>query len=120
MTALHSPGKHWATPTRVRLQCLAEDETLFFAGQDKIKPPSQRQLFRQIGIPRTTAQRILKSNQQRLLHGKSETRGRKNKLTEADIQAVEDLLWQEGFEARSLTWKELCLELNLDCHFSTL
>lgn len=120
MSPLHDAYKHWTTPHRVRVQTLIENQALLLVGQDEKKHPSQRQLFRSLNVPQASGHQITRSKQPRRLHAYSEPRGRKPKLTEADLRTIEDILWQGGFEARSLSWQSLILEAGLDCSARTL
>jgi hypothetical protein len=69
------------------------------------------------GIPESSGRRILKNG----LHhreGVEETRGRRPKRSEIDIQKIEKLLYDGGLEARSLRWDALPRAAGLDTDVS--
>lgn len=48
-------------------------------------------------------------------HSKTaEERGQNSKITPKDLQQIEQILEQDGFNARALTWEQLGYEANLD------
>ena len=51
---------------------------------------------------------------------RSETRGRKSKLSWRDLRAAEMILWRCGQEGRALTWQDLAIEAGLDVSGRTL
>ena len=123
MSERHVPKKHWTTPQRARLRDAVEHVkagTLLSPGGTRV---SQRRLFREYGIPQATAQRIIKDPDSRRLHNRKsrrEPRGRKSKLSERDLRAVEHVIQSEGQVGRCLPWEALAFEANLDVSAQTL
>ncbi|KAG8664632.1 uncharacterized protein FPOAC1_013412 [Fusarium poae] len=79
-------------------------------------------VFKFNGVSRWTVRRVLNSSTDRTFHNdpnKSETRGRKRKWTEDDIDAVEDLFEKEGFEGERLQPSEIPAAGVPDVHPST-
>ena len=113
----HIPQKHWDTPSKSRLKTSANLLEQFSQSSPGAPYFSRRQLFQQLQVPEASGRRIIKQNDPRRLHNSNtrpETRGREHALTERDIRHLELILWQSGFDGRSLTWKSLAFEANLD------
>jgi hypothetical protein len=120
----HRPKEHWRTPQKAVIQHEfkknAAGQSLGPDGQ----PLSQRKLFRdKLKVPRTSGYRVGSSNDPRRLNNskiRKETRGRKSKVSERDVRAVELLLWREGPDGRQLSWDALAIEAALSCGGRTL
>jgi hypothetical protein len=130
MDTEHIFQKHVSTPQKARLHRSVEvlNHSLVYSPGGTRR--TKRQLFKDQGIPPTTAYRILKQPDPRRLHNsktRKETRGRKSKLSERDLRSVELLLWRSGYDGRVLSWGTLAFESGLDVsghtlqrHFKTL
>ncbi|KJZ69604.1 hypothetical protein HIM_10992 [Hirsutella minnesotensis 3608] len=102
---------HHSTPRKARLR------GAFEAAVALNLPVSKRQLFELHGVSRRTGNRILSDLSDRTRHNqpnRPETRGRKRILKDADVNAIEDLLEKEGFEARRLPWVSMPAEAGVD------
>ena len=121
--APHIPQKKWSTPHRTRVQTrgvVAKSGILKSPGGHTIRP---KRLFREDDIPPTTGYRLASSTDPRTLKNSEqrlETRGRKKKLSERDIRAVEIILWQGGYDGRVLSWQHLVIEAGLEVCGETL
>lgn len=118
MLAHHRKGTHWSTPHKTRLHTRVEDLETRAAESPNSTLPTKRQLFREEGIPKSTAERILKSRDPRRLHHseiRKETRGRKSQFTISDLRYVELILKTNRFDGRVLSWdalaQEACLKI---------
>jgi hypothetical protein len=113
----HRPGTHWSTPQKKRIQSKAEDTvtgSLNTPGGHRI---TLRATFTKNKIPPSTGYRIAKETSSRRLKNdpeRKETRGRKRKITERDLRAVEIVLWTSAYDGRTLSWNHLALESGLD------
>ncbi|KJZ72354.1 hypothetical protein HIM_08280 [Hirsutella minnesotensis 3608] len=102
---------HHSTPKKARLR------GAFDAAIALNLPVSKKQLFELHGVSRRTGNRILSNLSNRTRHNqpnRPETRGRKRILKDADVNAIEDLLEKEGFEARRLPWVSMPAEAGVD------
>jgi len=99
-------GPHYPTPVRCRLL----GTTAFLKGH-KI-PFVHADLFQELHIRKTQAWKILHDDKERR-HPAIETRGRKPIITPADLQRMEEILWQYGFKARQLSWQALANEAGI-------
>jgi hypothetical protein len=118
--------KHLETPKKAQFLGIVEWENS--------KPPETRvsmsKIIKFCDIPRTTAYRTLQGKQShnnepsaRRHHNDptvDEARGRPNKLTSMQVKAVENLLADEGFDARQLSWDELATSMDFDICSKTL
>ena len=115
----HIPRKEWRTPARVALR-----QGFKLMDQSAIRQPSRpglnrSQLLSILKIPRTTAYRICKSQTPRR-HPIQENRGRKQNLTQRDINYLELIIQREGWTARTLTFEALAQELDKDISAGTI
>uniref|UniRef100_A0A8H7N5Q7 Tc1-like transposase DDE domain-containing protein n=1 Tax=Bionectria ochroleuca TaxID=29856 RepID=A0A8H7N5Q7_BIOOC len=102
---------HHDTPKRARFKGTAEYL------EAKNIPYFKTDLCSHFEIPRRTGYRILESVSTRTRHnnpGLPETRGRKRKLSEADLDRLEDFCDEEEFEATSITWEGVAIEAGLE------
>ncbi|KAK4243114.1 hypothetical protein C7999DRAFT_44998 [Corynascus novoguineensis] len=80
--------------------------TISFLGKEKIPYFKSREIVRQ--------QRNRRNLQDDPDHPDlEETRGRKRILTPDDIHAMENLIWEYGFEARALSWQSLAYKASI-------
>lgn len=115
---------HYTTPQKARLQGIV-------AWEDS-KPQEQRstraEIFEHCDVRRTQGFEILKGmykepgnvatldpsagNSRRFHNDRThkETRGRKPLVKEEDVQKLEKLIWDNGFEGRTMTWESLAEE----------
>ena len=118
----HQAQKHWSTPHKQGLISqvdLISQNTGLTNGSRYPK----RRLFQQNHIPPTTAYRILKNPDPRRLHNsriRPETRGRRSKITPADLRYMELIVQRSGKEGRVLSWKALGIEAGLDVSAETI
>ncbi|KAI8623883.1 hypothetical protein F5Y19DRAFT_345446 [Xylariaceae sp. FL1651] len=71
---------------------------------------SNNDLFKYTGISRSTGYRLFKEKNDRT----EETRGRKKALSEAQIELIIQFFQNDGFEARTVPWQNVCDAANLD------
>ena len=119
----HIPNKHWDTPSKGGLQAQAKLLKAKNLRSTITTSLTRRRLFTGQGVPPTSGYRITNSIDPRRLGNseiRSETRGRKKQCTERDIRAVEKVLWQEGFDGRTLSWDALALETGVEVSGRTL
>jgi len=77
--------------------------------QDHQIPFFKTDIFRYNQVSHARGSAILHQNHERR-HLENETRGRPKILSPADVQKMERIIWQYGFQARALTWQGLALE----------
>jgi transposase len=119
----HIPEKHWTTPQKQRIHDINE-----FGDSLKIHTPTgtrvtKTRLFRQQGVPRSSAYRFLKTPDPRRLENsgiRKETRGRKSILSPQDIRAIERLIWTNGYDGRVLSWESLKFEAAVNASAHTI
>ena len=80
--------------------------------QDHQIPFFKADIFQYNGVSYPRGKAILHENRDRR-HLEVETRGRPKLLQPTDLQAMERILWQYGFQARALTWQGLALEAGI-------
>jgi hypothetical protein len=81
-------------------------------------------IFRATGVVKRTGYRFLQDHE-RTFHNNpfaDETRGRKKKLSDVDLDKIESLLWNNGIEGRRLSKQALLMEsgVEVDCSDSTI
>jgi hypothetical protein len=109
----HISQKHCDTLTRFRIfsetQMLKTYKVYSLNGTKR----TQKKLFQELNVPNTSARRISESQRPRRHSNEPESRGRRHKLSESDLRRTENLLFQEGYEARILDWITLAIEANV-------
>ncbi|EPE03389.1 hmg box protein [Ophiostoma piceae UAMH 11346] len=105
------------TPKKNRIQGICD-----FLDHKKI-PYSHSDVFRFEGVSHTTGWKILREPRElegRTFHSThAETRGRKRKLTDKDVDALADFVVKnDGHDARTLQWHRLPAEAGLDIDVS--
>lgn len=83
--------------------------TISFLESQKI-PYFKSRVFHHFDLPRRSGYRVLDEENARRHHNNpdiQEQRGRKPVLSSKDLLAMEKLIWDCGFKARTLTWKSL-------------
>ncbi|CAG9950916.1 unnamed protein product [Clonostachys rosea f. rosea IK726] len=109
-------NKHHDTPKKARLKGAAE-----FLEAKKI-PYFKTDLFNYFEVPARTGYRILSEDSSRMRNhdnNKPETRQQKRKITELDLDKLEDLYEKEGFEAKALPWAAAAIEAGINEEAST-
>lgn len=81
---------------------------------------SKTQLFKHFNVPTRTGWRLLSANPSRLTPGQKDPRGRKSKITNAQIIGMHELLQSEGFDARSWNWQQLGQAVGLEASGHTI
>ncbi len=110
--------QHHNTPTKARVKGAVE-----FAEFQKARygrPYYKADIFRAMGVSSTRGYAILKGDD-RTHHNNpfaDETRGRKKKLSDDDVDKLEDSLWKSGMEGRSLLYRGLLTEAGVDAEVS--
>lgn len=103
--AIHVPGTHWTTPQKTRLKSqvdLIQSENL---QSERGTPYPKSQRFANNHIPPRSGYRILSQEDPRRLGNgriRKETRGRRKKITERDLRAMEYIIQSSGQEGRVL------------------
>jgi hypothetical protein len=110
---------HYSTPIKTRLR--GQVQLLKALNRDLDQPgvTTKRQLFRESKIPARSGYRILASTRDRRTLDQ-ETRGRKPKLTDADLRYLELIIQRTGWDGRVLTWSGLATEANLNVSWRTI
>ena len=110
---------HHDTPKKAQLR-----GTISFLESERI-PYFKSHVFRHFDIPRRSGYRVLAEENARRHHNDpdvEEKRGRKLLLSSEDVQAMEKLIWDHGYEARTLTWTSLLHAAGIEktCHTRTV
>lgn len=106
--------KHHQTPTKARVHGAYE-----FARLQKLhygRPFYKNDIFRATGVSRSAGYKILR-DYPRSFHNNpfvDETRGRKKKLDDEDLDKIEKLIWEHGFEGKSLPYQWLLTEAGVE------
>ncbi|KAK4146433.1 uncharacterized protein C8A04DRAFT_25655 [Dichotomopilus funicola] len=106
--------KHHQTPTKARVHGAYE-----FARLQKLHygcPFYKNDIFRATGVSRSSGYKILR-DYPRTFHNNSfvdETRGRKRKLDDEDLNKIEKLIWEHGLEGKSLPYQWLLTESGIE------
>ena len=119
----HEPYTHWTTPQKAVMIVEEKERQAGSIVSPSGKRRSQRRHWDNKQVPHASLVRIASSKDPRRLNNsaiRKETRGRKKILSDRDLRYVEILLWDNGQEARSLSWQHLALEANLNCCGETL
>jgi len=69
-------------------------------------------VFRHFQVSNRRGWQILHDGRERR-HLEVETRGRKHIISAEDLQHMEKIIWQFGFQARALTWQGLAIEAGI-------
>lgn len=106
-------GTQHETPTKARIKGAYDFLTA------KGIPFQKTDLFDHFQIPRRSGYRIL-DGPDRTRHNQPgpETRGRKRKLSETDLDKLETLYENEGFEAKRLPWTTAAIEAGIEADVS--
>jgi len=108
-----APGDlHHTTPKKAGLLA-----TFNYFQTHKI-PFFKADLYRHFGVSQRRGWQILHDGHERQ-HLEVETRGRKKLLTPANLLAMEKIIWQYGFQARTLSWQSLALEASISIPISS-
>ncbi|KAF7915856.1 uncharacterized protein EAE98_000548 [Botrytis deweyae] len=105
------PQQHNRTPVKAKTQAMLDGIA------DGIVTTFKARVFRAYNVAPRTGYRHWHDRDPRRLHDstvRKETRGAKKTLTPRDIRAMEIMIQTEGFEARSLNWKQLGEACGLD------
>jgi len=97
---------HHPTPIKSKL-----NGTVNYLQVHKI-PFFKSDVFRHFRVSSTRRNEILQSQNDRR-HPDIETRGRKKLISLKQILAIEQILWNHGFQARQLTWQGLALQAGI-------
>ena len=105
-------NEHWyqyETPQKAQVCSIAawEDSKPFNERQ------TRREIFKHCEVSEREGYEILREGTLRRHHNdptKAETRGSKHLLSEEDISKLEKLVWENGFEGRTMTWEALAEE----------
>ncbi len=90
----------WDTPTKNRVRALIHEAKW-----------SQRQVAKELGIPRTTVKRLARDDEPRRA-GKARP-GRPHLLSASEIDRVIERIKENGWPTRTLAWDKLGKECNL-------
>ncbi|KAK0725654.1 hypothetical protein B0H67DRAFT_136677 [Lasiosphaeris hirsuta] len=94
-------GPHYPTPVKAYLL-----GTAAYLETHRV-PFFKADLLRQFGIrSRTQGWEILRHGNDRR-HPSFETRGRKPIISAEDLRKMEEIIWQYGYQARTLNWQGL-------------
>ncbi len=111
---------HHKTPTKSRVQGAVQHSEYLKAryGQTYTKAD----IFRSLGVSSTRGWAIIR-DYERTFHNNpftDETRGRKKKLSDEDIDTLERFLWQNGVEGRTLPYQALLMEAGIEAEVSDI
>ena len=104
--APHNSCEEQDTPVRKRVRTLQYDSAQSFGSIENVT-----------GVPKQTVQRIcvVTSSRRNTNNPKyEEQRGKAAKMSPKDIRRMEQILEEDGFCARALTWEQLGYEADLD------
>jgi transposase len=109
---------HHCTPKKARVQGALE-----FARFQELHygtPFYKNDIFRAMGVSKSMGYRIL-NDSERTFHNNpfaDDTRGRKKKLSEEDLDKTEELIWNNGIEGRRLGNQALLMESGVEVECS--
>ena len=108
--------EHMDTPKKVRLR---QTVAIF----DRTGPTpvyrSKADIFRELGVSRANAYRIIQSNLDRS-RPVEETRGRPPIITAEMLQKYERIVTSNEKHRRQISWNELALQADIDCSARTI
>lgn len=116
----HARNHDYPTPTKAKIQAVAE-----FNDARKIRY-AKIDLFDHFGVSHRTGWRMLQAESSRRAHHqkKQETRGRKKAISSDIIQQMQEIIENEGIQARAMTWHQLTVRVGLigcnHVHFDTV
>lgn len=109
---------HHRTPKKAMVQ-----GTIGFLEAERI-PHFKSRVFHHFGVSPASGWRALRSSSRRHHNNPdiSEQRGRRSVLTSQDLETLEKLIWDYGFEARALRWSSLLHAAGIEknCHPRTI
>ena len=115
--AIHVPRTHWTTPQKTRLKSLVE-----LIKSERGTPHPKSQLFANNHIPPRSGYRILSQDPRRLGYSRirKEAFGRRKKIIEGDLRAMEYIIQSSGQEGRLLSWEGLAIEAEIEASTWTI
>ena len=114
----HKLNRHYDTPKRAKIQGVAEFYRI------RGTPINNHEIFQAFGVKASQGYKTLKGDT-RTRHNQqhaNEIRGRKNKITGAQVREAEAILQEEALkiEGKRYTWAQLATEFGADVHGDTM